>query len=143
MIAVCGIGRPTGRLNSATTAYQSARPPMVAASAKAAMKPKTGWTGNNSFATTKSAGVPPSTSVASALTRRRSAARAASAGAKEDKPEMVMAGYMVALGLQFYFSYPSSRPGIAVQGTASLALAYSGHLRLNRLKTGPDMTSTG
>src|SRR6516164_664594 len=92
MIAVCGIGRPSGRLNSATTAYQSARPPIVAASAKAATKPKTGWIGNNSLAVTKSASVPARTSVASALTRRSSAARAASAGAKEDVPETVMAG---------------------------------------------------
>ena len=36
MIAVCGIGRPSGRRNSATTAYQSANPPTVAAAAKAA-----------------------------------------------------------------------------------------------------------
>ena len=36
MIAVCGIGRPSGRRNSATTAYQSASPPTVAAEAKAA-----------------------------------------------------------------------------------------------------------
>ena len=53
MIAVCGIGRPSGRLNSATTAYQSARPPMVAASAKAAMKPKAGCTGSIHFAPMK------------------------------------------------------------------------------------------
>jgi hypothetical protein len=36
MIAVCGIGRPSGRRNSAVTANQSARPPTIAASAKAA-----------------------------------------------------------------------------------------------------------
>ena len=36
MMAVCGIGRPSGRRNSATTAYQSASPPTVAAAAKAA-----------------------------------------------------------------------------------------------------------
>ena len=36
MIAVCGIGRPSGRRNSATTAYQSASPPTVAAAANAA-----------------------------------------------------------------------------------------------------------
>ena len=33
--AVCGIGRPSGRRNSAVTANQSARPPTIAASAKA------------------------------------------------------------------------------------------------------------
>ena len=36
MMAVCGIGRPSGRRNKATTAYQSASPPTVAAAAKAA-----------------------------------------------------------------------------------------------------------
>ena len=67
MIAVCGIGNPSGLRNSATTAYQSARPPMVAASAKAATKPKTGCSGSNNFAVTNSASVPASTSVASSL----------------------------------------------------------------------------
>ena len=33
MIAVCGIGNPNGLRNNATTAYQSASPPIVAASA--------------------------------------------------------------------------------------------------------------
>ena len=36
MMAVCGIGRPSGRLNSAVTANQSARAPTIEASAKAA-----------------------------------------------------------------------------------------------------------
>src|SRR5262245_54351772 len=85
MIAVCGIGRPSGRLNSATTAYQSARPPIVAASAKAAMKPKTGCTGSIHFAPMKTAKVTASTSVASSLTRRSSAARAASPGVSTTK----------------------------------------------------------
>src|SRR6202158_5687736 len=85
MIAVCGIGSPSGLLNSATTAYQSARPPMVAASANAATKPKIGCTGSNTFAVTNSASVPASTSVASALTRCSSAARAASPGASKEK----------------------------------------------------------
>src|SRR5437899_3257811 len=80
MIAVCGIGRPSGLLNSATTAYQSARPPMVAASAKAAMKPNTGCIGNIAFAPRKMANVAASTPVASNFTRRSSAARAASPG---------------------------------------------------------------
>ena len=35
MIAVCGIGRPSGRRNSATTANQSASAPTAAASQKA------------------------------------------------------------------------------------------------------------
>jgi hypothetical protein len=84
MIAVCGIGRPSGRLNSATTAYQSASPPMVAASAKAATKPKTGCTFRSAFAATNNASVEASTSVASAFTRRKSAARAASPGASKE-----------------------------------------------------------
>src|SRR5436305_6997275 len=78
MIAVCGIGNPKGLRNRATTAYQSARPPMVAASAKAAMKPNTGWMCSRLLAAMNSVSVPASTSVASALTRRNSAARAAS-----------------------------------------------------------------
>src|SRR5688500_8723215 len=85
MIAVCGIGRPSGRLNSATTAYQSARPPMVAASANAATKPNAGCTCSSAFAATNSASVPASTSVANALTRRNSAARAASPGESNEK----------------------------------------------------------
>src|SRR5262245_31242058 len=87
MIAVCGIGSPSGRLNSATTAYQSASPPMVAASAKAATKPNTGCTLNRDFATTNSASVPQSTSVASAFTRLSSAAREASPGRSKEKVE--------------------------------------------------------
>ena len=35
MIAVCGIGRPSGWRNRAVTANQSASPPTIAASAKA------------------------------------------------------------------------------------------------------------
>ena len=85
MMAVCGIGSPSGRLNSATTAYQSASPPMVAASANAATKPNAGCSGSSSFAVTNNASVPASTSVASALTRRSSAARAASPGASNEK----------------------------------------------------------
>src|SRR5215467_4005226 len=80
MIAVCGIGSPSGRLNRATTAYQSASPPMVAASANAATKPKAGCTGNSHLAPMKTAKVTASTSVASSFTRRSSAARAASPG---------------------------------------------------------------
>src|ERR1700723_401948 len=94
MIAVCGIGNPSGLRNSATTAYQSARPPMVAASAKAATKPKTGCSGSNIFAVTNSASVRVRTSVASTLTRRSSAARAASPGASNEKvPDVVMPAF--------------------------------------------------
>src|SRR3954447_10146624 len=92
MIAVCGIGSPKGRLNSATTAYQSARPPMVAASANAAMKPNTGCTGSSHFAATNSASVAASTAVASHFTRRSSAARCASPGASM----MKLAGRLMA-----------------------------------------------
>ena len=42
MIAVCGIGRPRGCRNSAVTANQSARPPTIAASAKALTNRATG-----------------------------------------------------------------------------------------------------
>src|ERR1700727_2213029 len=91
MIAVCGIGNPSGLRNSATTAYQPASPPIVAASAKAATKPNTGCTGSSHFAATNSASVVHSTSVASALTRRNSAARAASPGDEEKVPDRVMA----------------------------------------------------
>ena len=94
MIAVCGIGNPSGRRNSATTAYQSANPPMVAASAKAATKPKAGCTCNSAFAVANSASVATSTSVAKALTRLSSAARAASAGvSKENEPVVAMAAF--------------------------------------------------
>src|ERR1700722_513589 len=94
MIAVCGIGNPKGLRNSATTAYQSARPPMVAASANAATKPNAGCAGSNSFAVTNSASVPASTSVASSLTRRSSAARVASADvANENVSDVVMAAF--------------------------------------------------
>ena len=41
-IAVCGIGKPSGCLNSALTANQSARPPIIAASAKARSAPSHG-----------------------------------------------------------------------------------------------------
>src|ERR1700738_82957 len=99
MIAVCGIGSPSGLLNSATTAYQSARPPMVAASANAATKPKTGCTGSNTFAVTNSNSVPASTSVASALTRRNSAARAASPGASQEKVAATVIEALVATAL--------------------------------------------
>src|SRR5438552_1251647 len=94
MIAVCGIGNPKGLRNSATTAYQSANPPMVAASANAAIKPKIGCNGSSAFAVTNRLSAPPSTSVASALTRRNSAARAASPGvSNEDVADEFMAAF--------------------------------------------------
>src|SRR5712671_5174395 len=94
MIAVCGIGNPNGLRNSATTAYQSARPPIVAASANAATKPNTGCTCSKLLAVMNTARVPASTSVASALTRRNSAARAASPGASnENLSDVVMAAF--------------------------------------------------
>ena len=55
MMAVCGSGRRSGRLNKTTTAYQSARPPIVAASAKAARKPKPGLWRSRSLARTRTA----------------------------------------------------------------------------------------
>src|SRR3954454_14516817 len=95
MIAVCGIGNPNGLRNSATTAYQSASPPIVAASANAATKPNAGCTCSSALAATNSASVPASTSVASAFTRRNSAARAASVGeVKEDGATAVMKSQM-------------------------------------------------
>ncbi len=58
---------------------------MVAASAKAAMKPKAGCTGSSHFAVMKTANVAASTSVAKNFTRRSSAARAASPGVSMTK----------------------------------------------------------
>src|ERR1700733_13334245 len=115
MIAVCGIGNPSGLRNSATTAYQSARPPIVAASANAATKPKTGCTGSNIFAVTNSASVPVNTSVASTLTRRSSAARAASPGASNEKvPDVVMAALTGTNGFDPSLMAPSpSWPGLS------------------------------
>ena len=110
MIAVCGIGRPSGRLNSATTAYQSASPPMVAASAKAAMKPNAGCTGSSILAPMNVANVAASTDVASTFTRRSSTARAASPGTSK---ENVAGAFMTAFGAQH------RRPG---RGAALLAL---------------------
>ena len=80
--------------NSATTAYQSARPPMVAASAKAATKPNAGCIGSSVLAAMKIANVAASTSVASSLTRRSSAARARRQGvSKTNVPGTVMTAF--------------------------------------------------
>ena len=105
MIAVCGIGRPSGRRNSATTAYQSASPPMVAASAKAAIKPNAACTGSSILAPMKVANVAASTSVASSFTRRSSAARAASPGTSK---ENVAGAFMTAFGADILSRTPSS-----------------------------------
>ena len=78
MIAVCGIGRPSGRLNSATTAYQSAIPPIVAASAKAATKPSHGQRGCNDRAAANTATHRQSAAVARNFVRRNAASFAAS-----------------------------------------------------------------
>src|SRR5260370_1871440 len=99
-----GTGSRKGRRNSATPAYQSARPPMVAASAKAATKPNAGCRYSKAFAVTNSAKVPASTRVASALMRRNSAARAASPeGSNENVPVIMAFGPIQAL----LPSYPS------------------------------------
>src|SRR5579883_488380 len=111
MMAVCGIGKPSGRLNSATTAYQSASLPIVAASAKAATKPNAGWIGKNNFATTNSVNVPASTSVARRLTRLSSAARAASMGAKEYAEKVIARCYQLP-SLRAKRSNPESLSGI-------------------------------
>ncbi len=58
---------------------------MVAASAKAAMKPNTGCTGSSAFAPRNIANVAASTDVARNFTRRSSAARAASPGVSMTK----------------------------------------------------------
>jgi hypothetical protein len=65
MIAVCGIGRPSGWRNKAVTANQSAMPPTIAASAKARTKPQTGWTSSSWVAAMKTAAMPASMAVAS------------------------------------------------------------------------------
>jgi hypothetical protein len=73
-VAVWGIGRPSGRLNRTTTAYQSARPPIVAASAKAARNPKLGLYRSRSFATTRTprlaSRTPPATSLVRLSSRK-------------------------------------------------------------------------
>ncbi len=65
MIAVCGIGRPSGCRNSAVTANQSARPPTRPASAKAWTKPRRGGCASSPVAATKMAAIPASIAVAS------------------------------------------------------------------------------
>jgi hypothetical protein len=125
MIAVCGIGSPSGRLNSATTAYQSASPPMVAASAKAAMKPKAGCTGSSHFAPMKTAKVAASTEVASNLTRRSSAARAASLGVSNaNVPCMFMTAFKAPALIYAVTSQKEGPPKRAFLGYATLQTRY-------------------
>ena len=70
MMAVCGIGNPSGRLNSATTAYQSARPPIIAASEKAPSQAKAGCFASSNLARRKSSPHKASNAVAASLTLR-------------------------------------------------------------------------
>src|ERR1700688_2847462 len=124
MIAVCGIGNPSGLRNSATTAYQSARPPMVAASANAARKPNAGCSGSSTLAAMNSNSVAASTDVASHFTRRNSAARCASPGASMTK---VAGRVMTAFGEKF--ASASAYPVIASEAKQSI----SPHKRKNGL----------
>ena len=52
MIAVCGIGTPSGWRKSATTANQSAIAPTIAASLNAATQGHAGWRACSQVATT-------------------------------------------------------------------------------------------
>ncbi len=70
--AVCGMGRPSGRRNSAVTANQSATPPTIDASAPACTKPSRVPWWPNAVTTTNSTVTAPSRAVA----RRRATARA-------------------------------------------------------------------
>ena len=72
-IAVCGIGRPSGRRNSAVTANQSARPPTSAASAKARIAATYGDGLASQVVPTYTTAMTPSSAVAN----RRDAAQAA------------------------------------------------------------------
>ena len=83
MIAVCGIGRPSGRRNSATTAYQSAMPPIVAASANAATKDSQGHCASKYFASAKIATQRQRAPVAMAFVRRSAASFSASSKPEE------------------------------------------------------------
>src|SRR6266567_5635799 len=138
MIAVCGIGSPKGLRNKATTAYQSASPPMVAASAKAATKPNAGCSGSNALAAMKIANVATSTSVASSLTRRSSAARCASAGVSTTN---VPGTVMEAFGGKRSLAFHTLRVPDAVQRLLALLRRAGTH---NRYRYGwtPDQQRT-
>ena len=64
MIAVCGIGSPSGWRNSAVTANQSASPPTIAASANARTKPSHGRPGSRWRAVRNTAAIATSMKVA-------------------------------------------------------------------------------
>jgi len=81
MIAVCGIGSPSGWRNRAVTANQSAMPPTSPASAKARTKPQAGWRWSSRVAAMKIAAMPASIAVASARMPR-----ALCAGEKRPRP---------------------------------------------------------
>jgi len=72
MIAVCGIGRPSGWRKRAVTANQSAMPPTSPASAKAWAKPQAGWASARLATAMKIAAIPASIAVASARMPRES-----------------------------------------------------------------------
>ena len=72
-MAVCGIGTPSGWRNSAVTANQSARPPTIAASAKARTKPQPAWCGTSALASRNSAAMTSRSPVATIRIRRAAA----------------------------------------------------------------------
>ena len=67
MIAVWGIGRPSGWRNSAVTANQSASPPTIAASANALTHASAGCAGSSARAPTNTAAITTSIPVAAAF----------------------------------------------------------------------------
>ena len=81
MSAVCGIGSPSGWRNSATTANQSARPPMAAASQKALSQAQGPWAPITRLTASPASEASRQPSATSFM-RRRSAARG-SGGAEE------------------------------------------------------------
>ena len=80
MIAVCGMGRPSGWRNKAVTANQSASAPTIAASANAATKPTNTLRSANGVAAKKITATAASSPVAMRFIRVSSACRSASAG---------------------------------------------------------------
>src|ERR1700680_2143742 len=72
-IAVCGSGIPPGWRNSATTANQSASPPISAASLKASTQPRNGYAGRRRAAITKTIAITPNRAVAIVFIRRKRA----------------------------------------------------------------------
>jgi hypothetical protein len=78
MIAVCGIGSPSGRRKSAVTANQSASPPTSDASAVARTKPSQGYVGSSMRATRKTSRASTRRPLATRFMRASCARRAAS-----------------------------------------------------------------